>query len=58
MATTGDFSLAIDNPSNPGRFTLWTCRLYSTPDGVEGAPSIEQLGELLKVRPSEPSAAN
>jgi hypothetical protein len=37
---------------------LWTCRLYSTPDGVEGAPSIEQLGELLKVRPSEPSAAN
>ena len=34
-------------PSTPGAFGL-TCRVYATPDGPQGAPTVEQLTEAIK----------
>ena len=48
---TGSPSVLLDGrdpfPSTPGAFGL-TCRMYTTPDGPQGAPTVEQLTEAMK----------
>ena len=34
--------------SRPDEPTSWACRLFETPDGFDGAPTTDQLRELLK----------
>jgi hypothetical protein len=40
----------VDPFAQPGRPTGLTCRVYETPDGPAGAPSVSQLTDALLVR--------
>lgn len=38
----------IDHFAQPGAVPALACRMYPTPDGLTGAPSVEQLTVLLR----------
>ena len=43
-----DLSTGVDGFAAPGAPVGLACRLYTTPDGPAGAPTLDQLRELVQ----------
>ncbi|TQJ49287.1 hypothetical protein FBY26_0965 [Phycicoccus sp. SLBN-51] len=55
LGFTGSPTILLDGTdpfAQPGEISALACRLYTTPDGLAGSPTVDQLADALTRRPA------